>query len=92
MVTNDCAVEAADIEPHKILDILEPLQKLPRTNAVNKGNNAAAWVSWRPSDAPLSTAWLIGFNDKVLFLGCTGSLAEARWRNREPSSAKTYRQ
>lgn len=78
----DCPVEVAYVEPHKAAGVLADLKRQPHTHAEIKGDDVAGWVSWRPPDAPLSTQWLIGFNNAVFFLGWTGGLAETRRRLR----------
>ncbi len=79
----DCPIEVAYVEPHKVPAVLADLKRLPHTHAEIKGDDVARWVSWRPPDAPLSTQWLLGFNNAVFFLGWTGSAAELRRRLRE---------
>lgn len=71
-------VEAAYLEPDRIQTVFKGLQQIPNTHIEMKGNHVAGWVSWRFPDSPLSTQWLLGFNNRVFFLGWTGTLAEGR--------------
>ena len=76
----DCPVDVVYVEPDRVPAVLADLRALPPTNVAIKGNDVAGWVSWRPTDAPHSTQWLIGFNNAVFFLAWTGSLALSRRR------------
>jgi hypothetical protein len=74
------------VPPLQARELLTKLRELPHRGPTVKGNTVAWWASFHPEGEPETTLWLLVFNDRVYFLGSTGTLAE-RELQRQAESA-----
>jgi hypothetical protein len=71
----DSPVSVAHRDTPEALEILKTLVKLPHKGPTIKGHVVVWWVSYHITDHPLSTFWVLVFNDSVYFFAATDELA-----------------
>lgn len=65
-------------------DIVKLFTRVPHRGPTIKGNGVAWWVSAHTDEDPLSTYWLLLFNDAIWFLAGTGQFAHTNDESKDP--------